>query len=322
MPRIMVFGKSKRKTRKVAHIARAFRELGNETLWINAQKTRRFLGPLSEPYLLMRIRRFDPDIVFIHSMDLPLTVLERISGGKAVTVMYYHDGWRLDQIEKVGMWGSKVDLFLENAEGIHDRFREVGIREPVFILEGCDRHDHRVRKALLPVWKSDVAFVGAAREGEARVRLVRELSRICEVKVYGKGWRKFGIKATLPEVRPRGYAKVCSGAKIVLGVDAVTTIRGHWTNRLWLTLGCGGFHLTNYIPGMEEVFENRTHLVWYHSEEECVSLVQEYLSKPEERKRIAMAGYRYVHEHHTFHHFAQRVLDLCGKVSKPTGERG
>jgi spore maturation protein CgeB len=316
MPKLIVFGKSKRKTRKVAHIARAFSDLGNETLWLNAHRIRRWLKSWANPYILKRIERFDPDIVFIHNMDLPLPVLEKLSGTHILTVMYYHDGWRLDQLDEVAKWGRKVDLFLENAKGLHDQFREVGIKDPVFIIEGCDKHEHRIRKAVLPIWKSDVAFVGAARPDEPRIQLIRDLSQICKVRIYGKDWKRFNIRTTLREVRPGGYAKVCSGAKIMLGIDAVTTIEGHWTNRLWLTLGCGGFHLTNYIPGMEEVFENRKHLVWYHDHDECISLVREYLAKPEERKRIAMTGYSYVHEHHTFHHFARKVLDICDEAMK------
>jgi hypothetical protein len=203
-----------------------------------------------------------------------------------------------------------VNIFLSNARGLHDQYRDVGIEEPRFIVEGCDSHDHKIRHALLPLWKSDVAFIGAARPHEPRVSLIQQLQGICDVKVYGRNWRQYGIRPSLREVGPWGYSLICSGAKIVLGVDAVATIDGHWTNRLWLTLGCGGFHLTNYVPGMEEFFINRKHLVWFHSEEECVERVREYLEKPEERKKIACEGYRLVHEHHTFRHFAQKSLDI------------
>jgi spore maturation protein CgeB len=69
---------------------------------------------------------------------------------------------------------------------------------------------------------------------------------------------------------------------------------------------------------MEEFFTNREHLVWYRNEEECVELVKEFLAKPEERERIAAQGYDLVHEHHTFHHFVDKVLSLYegGKQEK------
>lgn len=312
----MVFGKSQRLTRKVRHITRAFRELGNETLWLNPAKIKRRKKDRTDEYILKQIERFKPDIIFIHSMDIPLPVLEKITGTNIKTVQYYHDGWRVDRLPEMLKWGRQVDLFLSNAMGLHDQYQQAGIKNPIFITEGCDIYDHKKRHPILPIWKSDLAFVGEARPNEPRIELIQKLNEICQVKVYGKNWELCGIRATLKEVNPYRYSLICGGAKIVLGIDAVTSIEGHWTNRLWITLGCGGFHLTNYIPGMEEVFTNREHLVWYHDEEECIALVKEYLAKPEEIERIANSGYLYVHEHHTFHHFVDKVLALCDTIHK------
>jgi len=316
MPRVIIFGKSQRLTRKVRHITRAFREHDNETLWLNPVKIKRRKKDRTDEYILKHIERFKPDIIFIHSMDIPLPVLEKIAGTSIKTVQYYHDGWRVNLLPEMLKWGRQVDLFLSNAKGLHDKYEQAGIKNPVFIMEGCDIYDHKKRHPFLPLWKSDLAFVGEARPNEPRVALIQKLSEICQVKVYGKNWERCGMRATLREVNPRRYGLICAGAKIVLGIDAVTSIEGHWTNRLWLTLGCGGFHLTNYVPGMEEVFKNREHLVWYHDEEECFALVKEFLAKPEERKRIADTGYKYVHEHHTFHHFVDKVLALCDTIQK------
>jgi spore maturation protein CgeB len=111
-------------------------------------------------------------------------------------------------------------------------------------------------------------------------------------------------------VTPRRYGLVCRGAKIIIGADITDKVEGYWSNRLWLTLGCGGFFLTAYVRGMENFFENKRHLVWYHSETECLSLAEEYLAKPDSRHKIARQGYHLVHEHHTFHHFVQRAISL------------
>jgi spore maturation protein CgeB len=70
---------------------------------------------------------------------------------------------------------------------------------------------------------------------------------------------------------------------------------------------------------MEKYFENKRHLVWYHSEAECLSLAQEYLAKPDIRHKIARQGYHRVHEHHTFHHFVQRAISLCTSVRPQSG---
>ncbi len=316
MSRIAVFGKSQRKTRKVPHITRAFKDLGHETLWLNPATIRRWLGRWSDSYILNRLYSFRPDIVFIFSQDIPLPVLERISCDKKIKIVLFYVDWRPEILPTLIERGRLVDLFLVTSKGLLDEYRRAGIRNPVYLTDACDTYDHRRQTPVLPIWKSDVAFIGEARLNEPRVNIVRRLKDSCTVKVYGNNWDDFHIGPTLKSVGPRGYRLICSGAKIVLGADIVNFVDGYWSNRLWLTLGCGGFLLTNHVPGIEDFFENGKHLVWYHDEEECIALAREYLAKPQERKRIADAGFEYVHQHHTFHHFAERVLALCDAIQK------
>ena len=309
MPKIILFGKSKRRTRTTFHIARAFRENGSELLWLNPAKISRRQKEKADQWILDRIDAFRPDIVFIYSKDIPLAVLKVISSDKIKTVMYYED-MSDDLPPELVRRGRLVDHFLATNNGKLKEYQNAGIKNPVYFVGACDRHDHRIRRPILPIWKSDIAFIGRARPGETRVTLTRRLAEKYHVKIYGRSWRQFGLKPALKAVTPRGYGLVCSGAKIILGADFTSEVEGYWSNRLWLTLGCGGFFLTRYVSGMENFFENKTHLVWYRNEEECLDLAEEYLSRPQERQKIAMAGYHLVHQRHTFQHFVDRVLTL------------
>jgi spore maturation protein CgeB len=309
--KVIVFGKSQRRTtRKVRQIVRAFREQGNETIWLNPAKIARSDGSKADQYMLEKISSFKPDIIFIHSQDIPLPVLQQVCGRGITTVMFYMD-WRPKILQSVIDRATLVDIFLVTGKSQLEDFRRVGVRNPIYFIDACDRHEHRKRHPFLPIWKSDLAFIGQARPNELRVSLVQKLSRLCHVRVYGRNWEQVGMKQTLKVLGPRGYSLVCSGAKIILGSDIINTENGYWSNRLWITLGCGGFLLTNYVPGMEDFFINHEHLVWYHSEDECISLVREYLANPLERRKIADQGYRLVHENHTFHHFVDKVLAIC-----------
>jgi hypothetical protein len=312
MPRIILFGKSKRRTRTTFHLARAFKECGNTVLWLNPAKIRRYRKNESDRWILNKIEAFDPDIIFIYSKDIPLGVLQKIAGGPVKTMMYYEDMRRELPASLVQM-GMLVDFFLTTNKGMLADYKKAGIAQPIYFIGACDRHDHRMRRPVLPVWKSDIAFIGQARSDESRVVLIRKLADRFKVKVYGKNWQAFGIKPTLKAVSPRGYALICRGAKIILGADITNEVEGYWSNRLWLTLGCGGFFLTAYVRGMETYFENKRHLVWYHSEGECLSLAEEYLAKPDMRHKIARQGYHRVHKHHTFHHFVRRAIALYGR---------
>jgi hypothetical protein len=319
MHRIILFGKSKRRTRTTFHLARAFKECGNTVLWLNPAKIRRRRKNDSVRWILNKIKNFDPNIIFIYSKDIPLGVLQEIAGGAVKTILYYED-MPMKVSSRLAQLGMLVDIFMVTNKGMLADYKKAGISHPIYFIGACDRHDHRVRHPVLPVWKSDIAFIGQARAKESRIALTRKLAERFNVKVYGKNWRAFGIKPTLKSVTPRSYALICRGAKIMLGADITDKVEGYWSNRLWLTLGCGGFFLTAYVRGMEKYFENEKHLVWYHSEADCLSLAEEYLAKPDKRRRIARQGYHLVHEHHTFHHFVRRAVSLCTSGSSCGGK--
>lgn len=88
---VILFGKSKRRTRTTYHIARAFRESGCRLLWLNPAKIRRRHKDRADRWILDKIGSFRPDLVFIYSQDIPFSVLEFISAAGIKTVMYYED---------------------------------------------------------------------------------------------------------------------------------------------------------------------------------------------------------------------------------------
>ncbi len=310
MYRVIFFGKSKHRTQTTKHLVRAFREQGHPTLWLNPSQIRRRKKDKTNVFILGRIHAFRPDILFSYSLDIPLPVLQQIADTDVKKVMYYED-LPLEVPPALAEKGQLVDFFLVTNKGMHKEYKRCGIMNPVYFVGACDRYDHRPRRPMLPIWKSDVAFIGQARSGESRVSLVSKLGETFNVKVYGKNWDAVGLKATVKTVTPRKYGLICGGAKIILGADITHDVEGYWSNRLWLTLGCGGFFLTAYVAGMEDFFENKKHLVWYRDEQECLRLVKEYLANPEERQGIAHQGYKLVHQYHTFHHFVDRVTALC-----------
>lgn len=54
---------------------------------------------------------------------------------------------------------------------------------------------------------------------------------------------------------------------------------------------CGGFVLSDYAPGIEEVFRLDEEIVVFHSKDEMISKIKYYLQHEEEREEIARKGY-------------------------------
>ncbi len=79
--------------------------------------------------------------------------------------------------------------------------------------------------------------------------------------------------------------------------------------RVFDILGCGGFLMTNYQAELQEYFEIGVDLEAYSSLDELADKCAYYLSHEEERKQIALNGYRKVCEHHTYPHRIKAMLE-------------
>lgn len=85
---------------------------------------------------------------------------------------------------------------------------------------------------------------------------------------------------------------------------------GYTSNRLYNILASGGFCLTRHFPGIEDLFVNGQHLVWFNTAEEAVELAREYLAKPKKRAKIAAGGKALYDKAHTAGHRLDNMIDI------------
>lgn len=160
--------------------------------------------------------------------------------------------------------------------------------------------------------KWDWCFIGHLNN-EFRINLV---DRFCKEWPLGtKGY--FGARR--PEVR--GYnvlddvAKKFSQSRIVLN----ESIKDDLNMRVFETLACKRFLLTEDIPAVRDHFEDGKHLVLFKTIDEAVDKAKYYLAHDDERNAIAEAGYKEFMDKHTYMH---RTLEILEKTIdyKPKGE--
>jgi Glycosyl transferases group 1/DUF based on E. rectale Gene description (DUF3880) len=88
--------------------------------------------------------------------------------------------------------------------------------------------------------------------------------------------------------------------------------------RVFEALCSGRLLLTNAIPnGLEELFEDRKHLVIYRNLQELIKLAHYYLHHPNEREAIAKAGQAEVLTKHTYQHRTEQILTTIFGYGKP-----
>lgn len=175
------------------------------------------------------------------------------------------------------------------------------------------------------LYASQVAFVGSIYHpapdpvtASFREGLLKRIARRFDLKVWGpQGYpltrKRWGLEPYPVREWPtynEELVKVCRASDCVLGVNLFNNIDGYFSNRTFLTLASGGFHLTHYVPGLEEMFQNHHHLVWYRNADECLELIQHYLQRPELRCRIAAEGKAWVTARYSLEDQVRQMMQL------------
>lgn len=103
------------------------------------------------------------------------------------------------------------------------------------------------------------------------------------------------------------HTKVAVGDTLCINFDYPY----YWSDRVYETLGRGGFIIHPYIKGMEEHFEDGEHLVLYEygDFDQLKMLIDFYLENDVERERIRKAGHEHVKANHTYKNRWQTIID-------------
>jgi hypothetical protein len=309
--RVLFFGKSKSRSRCTGGLVDALRRNGLEVRWRNLAKLGRWVGQKAARDLVRReFDRWQPDLVFVFFMDLPGELLDEFRE-RAVVVQWVEEAFpRLadQQIDYV----RRVDLACFSDPELLPQLRAEGIEHGCFQMSGFStRYHFPIRNERL---RYDVSFIGGPGADRQRARFLLGMADAFPIDVFGLGWDEF--RGRHPQLRihapidNRGYRRVCARSRVVLGMNQFNGDRHYFSNRIWLTLACRGFHLTHHVPGIEDVFRRGQHLDWFSDLDEAVRLCAHYLEDDERRRRIAERGWRYVVTGHQYLHRVAAVLTL------------
>jgi len=116
-----------------------------------------------------------------------------------------------------------------------------------------------------------------------------------KVNVIGYYWEKFmeGMDSIFMGGAVGPYASLLlARSKICLNFenDLLEQVELGFSDRVLKIMGAGSLCVTHAIPGIEQLFEPKKHLVTYSGYRELKEVIDYYLKNPEERKQIADAG--------------------------------
>jgi hypothetical protein len=160
---------------------------------------------------------------------------------------------------------------------------------------------------------NDVIFVGSKKyhpEWQYRPKLIDWLS-----DNYQDNFKHYGSGGLQP-IRGLKLNKLYWSTKVVVGDTLCINFKypDYWSDRVYETMGRGGFIIHPYVSGMEREFEDKKHLVFYEygNFKQLKELIDYYLEHDEEREAIRMAGHELVKTKYTYKNRWQQILKELG----------
>jgi hypothetical protein len=191
----------------------------------------------------------------------------------------------------------KADFAFVAQKNAVERMKNDGVANPIWLPHAVEPQAYP--KIELLTKKYDVCFVGH----------VSSLNRVDALDRLFREFPNFYYGQRLFDEAARKFAE----SKIVFNIAMTDDIN----MRCFEVLATGSFLLTNWIPGIEDVFEDGKHMVFYRSLDEMVEKAKYYLAHDDEREKIAQAGYEEVISKHTIQHRVNLILDEYLKTKQP-----
>jgi spore maturation protein CgeB len=272
---------------------------------------------VNDPYqfanrsLLKEVRQFQPDLVFIISIQLvlPETIsqIKKDSDAKVI-------GWFMDHIANFG----RGYFFVSNYDGLFfkDKYvvdllsQKLGTSRIHYLPQCCDPELHKpvsLTDAEQSFYGADLTIAGNLYYYRARML---EQFLDYDLKIWGSEQRWIETPLNGRHMKRGVYglekSKAMRAAKVVLNNNHYAEIGGI-NKRTFEVAGCGAFQVTDG-PGLADVFEPGVEVVTFDTHKDLKEKVDYYLARPEERAEIARRAQKRAHAEHTYAHRWQTIL--------------
>jgi len=278
--------------------------------WISIPTLTKKNQKLNDKKILEKIARFKPNLILLLQYS-GLSFL--FDNGESLRKILGKKGkiafWLVDLAEKVcenKSLGSYIDyFFLSNSGQIKEYQSLWGIKNIYFMPQGC----FLAQKFPSPKKrKYNLGFLGRRQENDHRYK-ERNL-------ILDSFKDKFGLYESDKTLNIKETLDFYQKCKIVIGSSWRNDFYLYSSDRIFNVLGSGSFYLCSYFPGIEKLFSNHFHLVWFKTIEEGLNLAEFYLKNDDEREKIAYNGYMLVKEKHTYENRIKNIVNIIeGKSS-------
>lgn len=300
MKRVLYIGDFKASYSTERYVANALKELGYEVMC--KQEDNMMVHNIDG--IVAEIKEWNPILVLFSKgkpVGYPEQFIEALKKAKINTATWLFDlyfGLPVDRLRKLQSRQAPYNVeTIYSTDGGHDEeWKAMGINHKL-LRQGI--HKKEAVMCKMPKTRS-IIFVG----GDAfnnRGWIVNGLQ-----EKYGERFEWWGQ----PHNRIRGLPlnELYGSSKVVVGDSQPS--KNYWSNRVYETLGRGGFLLHPFVEGIDSEFIDKKHLVLYDrdSPQDLHDKIDYYLRNEKEREAIRLAGFEYVRDNLTYTHRCRELM--------------
>ncbi len=296
------------------HIARTLEEdLGHQVLRLQE-------STVHTNDILADTKNFEADL-FLYTRTWGFTggdghqLLADLAAANIPTASYHLDlYWGISREKGIvndPFWRTKYVFTPDGASD--DRFREIGINH-FYIKPGVFRAEC-VSGTSRDTFRSKVGFVGSLDTYHPEWLPYRKQLKHWLIDNYGGDFRHW--PADRPAIRNEDLNDLYASVDVVVGDSLCVGFNRqyYWSDRLYETLGRGGFLIHPYIRGIEEEFSDGENIVLFtfNDWDGLKEKIDFYLEHEPARRAIQERGQAYVRENCTYTNRLKQALEIIGE---------
>lgn len=296
-----------------ANLLPAFSRLGHEVSFFESYERSgyRDFSELNRRFL-EQVERLRPDVIFsiqmLYEIWMETWEIVRDAGISATVNWTTDDSWKYPQFSR--FLASAFHAITTTYGGTYAQYHKDGHHNVLLTQWAANA---AALQPPLPArdCRYPVSFVGTAH-GQ-RARWIADLRRGgIDVECFGHGWPRGPVAAAeIPQIIRSSVISLnfANSSWTWSGVlpEQVNQIKA----RTFEVPGAGGFLLSADADGLDRQYVPGREIVTFRTMKELPGLIRYYLSHPEERDRIASAGYERTCRDHTYDQRLSEVLEFA-----------
>lgn len=296
---------------------RGFEEAGYECNVFNWQKVRfeeGYQGMIDR--LAVKIKLDKPDVVFLQIQNKDIVLKEAV---KEFSKYSFVVNYTFDVREDISWYkeiAPNIGLTLFGDMESVDECRMEGITNVDYMQSSADYSTY----TRLPIREAtneygEVVFIGNNTVGaslnfekaEERVEMVNYLQKNFKdrFKVYGQNWLNTKM------VHPHEESMILNACKVAVTHNHFFR-RGYTSDRIFRSMGCGAYTISQYYNGVNVDFNASVLATWLNFDM-LGQQIELALSNDERRKMVASNGYNFVRGKHSWKNRAETLKKLIKK---------